>query len=66
MSSMIIAPQKDQISTQGGPCWVPPEFPLDGRLKLTKEQLIKNIEKNKTRRISTSEWLLSEIKKFVL
>ncbi|EMN0831506.1 DUF2235 domain-containing protein [Providencia rettgeri] len=47
MSSMIIAPQKDQISTQGDPCWVPPEFPLDGRLKLTKEQLTKNIEKIK-------------------
>nr|ELR5199671.1 DUF2235 domain-containing protein [Providencia rettgeri] len=45
MSSMIIAPKKDQISTQGDPCWVPPEFPLDGRLKLTKEQLTKNIEK---------------------
>lgn len=42
---MIIVPKKDQISTQGDPCWVPPQFPLDGRLKLTKEQLTKNIEK---------------------
>lgn len=45
MPSMIIAPKKDQISIQGDPCWVPPEFPLDERLKLTKEQLTKNIEK---------------------
>ncbi|OAT33220.1 T6SS phospholipase effector Tle1-like catalytic domain-containing protein [Proteus myxofaciens] len=45
MSPMIIAPKKDQVSTQGAPCWVPPLFPLNGRLALTEKQLIKNIEK---------------------
>ncbi|NBM55448.1 hypothetical protein GWI68_11855 [Proteus sp. G2669] len=45
MSSMIIAPKKDQVQTEGDPCWVLPELPFKGRLELTKEQLIENIEK---------------------
>lgn len=45
MPSMIIPPQKGQVSIQGDPCWVPPQFPSAGRLALTRRQLSKNIEK---------------------
>ncbi|MEX9756798.1 DUF2235 domain-containing protein [Providencia vermicola] len=31
--------------SQGDPCWAPPPFPNQGRLALTKEQLITNYEK---------------------
>lgn len=33
------------IRSQGDPCWAPPLFPKDGRLKLTQKQIRNNHEK---------------------